>query len=101
MEIKCPVCDKQVKGEEFSEWLKGWNEEQWNSPEWRCRLIRDVASFSKRVDKLEEIEPIYEKQGEYIKTLERQLELLQRTLDIAEKFAPRALVMPGFGEVIK
>lgn len=100
-EINCPVCNTHIKTERFSEWMSRWGENEWSSPEWRQFLICEIEDGYKVRDKLAEIEPIYEKQALYIKELERQLELLQKTLDLAEKFTPRPLVIPGVSEVIK
>lgn len=74
--------------ERLSEWVERWGESQWNSAEWRDFLLRCLRDWEIAEDRLSEIEPIYEKQIKYIVTLERQIELLQKTLDLAEKFAP-------------
>jgi hypothetical protein len=100
-EINCPVCNTHIKTEAFSDWVKRWDESQWNSPEWRQFLIGEIEDFYATRDKLNKIEMLYEAQAEYVKTLERQIELLQKTLDLAEKFTPRPLVIPGVSEVIK
>lgn len=98
-DIKCPVCEKMIKRERFSEWVSRWGEDEWSSPEWRRFLICEIEDGQKLKDKLAEIEPIYEKQALYIKDLERQLELLQKTLEIVEKFS-RPIVIPGDKGVI-
>lgn len=100
-EMTCPKCNTQIKTLNFAEWVEQWEDFQWNSPEWRDLLIKELWELCDLKDKLNNIEPLYEEQVKYIKTLERQLELLQKTLDIAEKFAPRPLVISGLGEVIK
>lgn len=84
-----------------SQWIEEWDESQWNSKEWRCYLISILREFEIDRDKLRTIEPIYETQTELIKLLERQVELLQKTLDIAERFTPRLIHFPGDREVIK
>lgn len=96
-EIKCPVCEKMIKQERISEWMRRWGEDEWSSHEWRQFLICEIKDGQKAKDKLAEIEPLYEKQTLYIKDLERQLELLQKTLDLAEKFSPRPIFISSEG----
>jgi hypothetical protein len=95
----------EIKTERFSykdsQWVAEWDESQWNSQEWRHYLTSILRDYERDRDKLRTIEPLYEKQTEQIILLERQLELLQKTLDIAEKFAPRLIHFPGDREVIK
>lgn len=100
-EINCPICNKKINTKKFSNWLKEWDEFQWNSPEWRQFLINEVGDLYETRHKMAELETLYEEQAKYIKSLEKQLELLQKTLDIAEKFSPRSLITPNVGEVIK
>ena len=90
----------EMKRERTSEWMARWGENEWGSAEWRQFIITLVRDDEITQAKLNEIEPLYEEQGKYIKYLERQLELLQKTLDIAEKFS-RPIILPGDREVIK
>lgn len=99
--MNCPICNKKIKIKQFSNWLEEWDESQWNSPEWRQFLKNEVKDLYETRHKLKELELRYEEQMKYLNTLEKQLELLQKTLDIAEKFSPRPLVIPGMSEVIK
>lgn len=87
----------EVKSERMSELVERWDESQWNSVEWREFLIGYLRNGEIAQDRLSEIEPIYEKQIKYIVTLERQIELLQKTLDLAEKFAPRPIFIHSSG----
>lgn len=91
----------EFKRERTSEWMERWGENEWGSTEWRQFIITLVRDAEIAQDKLNKIEPLYEEQEKYIKYLERQLELLQKTLDIAEKFTPRPIILPGSSEVIK
>ena len=90
----------EFKKERTSEWMEKWDENEWGSAEWRRFVISLIRDGEIAQDKLNVIEPIYEEQGKYIKNLERQLELLQKTLDIAEKFYCHR-ILPGDSEVIK
>lgn len=91
----------EIIREKNSQWVKRWDESQWNSPEWRRFVISLIEDGEVAMDELKEIKPIYEEQVRYIKLLERQLELLQKTLDLAEKLAPRPIFIPGSSEVTK
>lgn len=91
---------EEIKFERFSEQVQRWDESQWNAKEWRQYLFSVLRDGEKALDKVSELEPLCESQGKYIKYLERQLELLQKTLDIAEKFT-RPIVLPGDGGGIK
>ena len=91
----------EMKRERTSEWMERWGENEWGSTEFRQFILNLVRDAEITQDKLNEIEPLYEEQGKYIKCLERQLELLQKTLDLVEKFAPRTIIFPGSSEVIK
>lgn len=90
----------EFKTERISEWVERWDDFQWNSKEWREYLLSLLRAGEEVRDKLDKIEPLYEKQAEYIKYLERQLELLQKTLDIAERFS-RPIILPGDSGVVK
>ena len=90
-----------MKRERTSEWMERWSEHEWGNAEWRHFIITLVHDAEIAQDKLNKIEPLCEEQEKYIKYLERQLELLQKTLDIAEKFSPRPIILPGSSEVIK
>jgi hypothetical protein len=90
----------EIKSERTWEWMQRWGENEWGNAEWRQFIISLVRDAGIAQDKLNEIEPLYEEQGKYIKYLERQLELLQKTLDIAEKFS-RPIILPGDSGVIK
>ena len=92
---KCPVCSRVIKQERLSEWVNQWDEAQWKAPEFRAFIVEQLRDYEIEREKLEEIMPIYEKQEKYIQTLERQIELLQKTLDLAERFAPRPIIMGG------
>lgn len=94
-ENKCPVCDREIKQATTAEWVSRWDEEQWRSPEFRRFLISELEDAQKDREKLAEILPLYENQQKYIETLERQIELLQKTLDLAEKFTPRPILLRG------
>ncbi len=85
--------------ERNSEWAQRWSEHEWGSSEWRQFIIALIREGEIAQDKLNEIEPLYKEQERYIKYLERQIELLQKTLDIAEKFS-RPIILPGDREVI-
>ena len=100
-ENKCPVCSREIKQATTAEWVSRWGEEQWRSLEFRRFLIDELEDAQKDREKLAEILPLYENQQKYIETLERQIELLQKTLDLAEKFAPRPIFTHVDGEVIK
>ena len=91
----------EFKRERISECVERWDDSEWNSKEMRTFLISVLRDVADAQDKLNKIEPLYEEQGKYIKYLERQLELLQKTLDIAEKFTPRPVILPVSSEVIK
>ena len=91
----------EMKRERTSEWMERWGENEWGSTEFRQFILNLVRDAEITQDKLNEIEPLYEEQGKYIKCLERQLELLQKTLDLVEKFAPRTIIFPGSSELIK
>ena len=93
-ENKCPICQKTIEEVKFSDWIKRWGADQWNSPELRRLLISEVEDVRCLRDKIAELEPLCEKQARYIKELEKQLELLQRTLDIMDRIAP----IPTFRE---
>lgn len=99
----CPVCGNktEIRKERLVEWIRRWDESQWSSSEWRKYLLDIISDSDVAQDKLSEIEPIYEEQAKYIKNLERQIELLQKTLDLAEKLAPRPIMIPGNSEVMK
>ena len=86
--------------ERISEWMQKWSEHEWGSVEWRQYVISLVYEGEKAQDELNKIKPLYEEQARYIKHLERQLELLQKTLDIAEKFS-RPIFIPGDSGGIK
>lgn len=90
----------EVKRERISEWAKRWDDSEWNSQEWRAFVVSLLRDGEEAMEKLNKIEPLYEEQEKYIKYLERQLELLQKTLDIAEKFS-RPIILPGDSEVFK
>ena len=83
----------EVRRERNSEWVQRWDETQWGSAEWRQYLISLIRDGEIAQDRLHEIEPLYEAQDRHIKNLERQLELLQKTLDIAEKYS-RPIIIP-------
>lgn len=99
-ENKCPVCGNmaEIKKERIVDWIKQWDESHWKSAAWRQYLISLLCNGDIARDKLSKIEPLYEEQEKYIKYLERQVELLQKTLDIAEKFT-RPIVLTGNSEV--
>lgn len=86
--------------ERISEWMQKWSEHEWGSAEWRQYVISLVSEGEKAQDELNKIEPLYEEQARYIKHLERQLELLQKTLDIVEKIS-RPIFIPGDSGGIK
>lgn len=100
-ENKCPMCGNaaEVKSESISEWARRWDDSQWNSREWRVLVTDLLREGEDAQEKLNELKPLYEEQARYIKYLERQLELLQKTLDIVEKFS-RPIILPGDSEVI-
>lgn len=87
--------------ERMWEWAERWSDHEWNSPEWRQFVISLIRDGEEAQAKLNEIEPLYEEQVRYINLLERQMELLQKTLDLAEKLAPRLTILQGNSEVIK
>ena len=74
---------------------------EWNSPEYRQYISGYIIDSERELTRLSETEYLYKKQTEYVALLERQMKMLQKTLDIAEKFAPRIICMPGGSEVIK
>jgi hypothetical protein len=94
----------EYNNERFFEYVERWEEDEWGSPEWRRFLISHLSDLEidneKLTQKLDAIMPVYEKQADYIKSLERQLELLQKTLDLIEKYNPRYVISKD-GEVIK
>lgn len=99
---KCPVCGNEgVEKERIVDWINRWDESQWSSREWRQYLISLIVDGDIARQKLSEIEPLCEKQDKYIKELERQLGLLQKTLDIVEKLTPRPIILSERSEVIK
>ena len=100
-EINCPVCSKMIERESFAVWVKHWGEDQWGSPEWRQFLISEVEDIHINREKLAEMELLCDKQTKYIKELEKQLEMLQKTLDLVEKYTPRPIILPQNGEVSK
>jgi len=90
-----------------SEWMRNWNDEMWNSTQWRTYLITIVEGLEKELFLLSEVRKVAdalqaenEKQAKYIELLERQTVLLQKTLDIVERCAPTKIFMPERGEVI-
>lgn len=101
-ENKCRVCGNvaEIKKERISEWVERWDESQWRSNKWREYLVKLLRNGDAVQDKLSKIEPLYEEQEKYIKYLERQVELLQKTLDIVEKITS-PIVPTGNSEVIK
>lgn len=101
-ENKCPMCGNvaEVKSESISEWASRWDDSQWNSREFRQFVVSLLREGEDAQKKLNALEPLYEEQERNIKYLERQLDLLQKTLDIAEKFS-RPIILPGDSEVIK
>ena len=80
--------------ERFSEWVARWDDEQFNSKEWRAMLISRIQDMEYGIEKYLTIKPIYEKQSDYINSLEKQLELLQKTLDIVER-VNRPVIIPN------
>ena len=100
---KCPVCGNmsEIKKEKIVDWIKQWDESQWSSKEWRRYLLDIIRDSDIAQEKLSKIEPLYEEQEKYIKYLERQLELLQKTLDVVEKLTPRPIILSERSEVIK
>lgn len=102
-ESKCPVCGNmaEIKKEKIVDWIKRWDEAQWSSKEWRAYLLDIIRNSDIAQEKLSKIEPLYEEQEKYIKYLERQLELLQKTLDVVEKLTPRPIILSERSEVIK
>lgn len=90
----------EFKSERTSEWVARWGDNEWNSKEYRDFIIRCVQDGEEAQCNLNKIEPLYEEQERYIKYLERQLDLLQKTLDIAERYS-RPIILPGSGEVMK
>ena len=91
----------KIERERTSEWINQWDESQWSSREWRQYLVSIICDGDIAQEKLSKIEPLYEEQEKYIKLLERQLELLQKTLDIVEKFTPHPIILSERSEVIK
>lgn len=91
------MAEKRI--ERNSEWVQRWSEHEWGSAEWRQFIISLIREGEIAQDKLNEIEPLYKEQERYIKHLEKQLELLQKTLDIAEKYS-RPIILPGNGGVL-
>jgi DNA-binding ferritin-like protein len=84
----------KTKKETMSEYVKNWGKDQWESEEWRQYLISTLADYESLMDRLAEAERICDKQKDEItslekqrKLLQRQLELLQKTLDVAERFS--------------
>lgn len=86
--------------ERNSDWIRRWDDSQWNSAEWRALLINILHDAEIAQDKLSELEPLCERQEKYIDYLEKHLELLQKTLELAEKFTPRPIILHKDGEVI-
>jgi hypothetical protein len=78
-----------------AEWIKSFEKEEWDSPAHRQYIIGCIEDGEEAQRKLNEIMPIYEKQCKYVELLERQLELLQKTLDLAEKMRPRLIMVEG------
>jgi hypothetical protein len=91
LENKCPVCGftTKVEREDISEWVSRWDESQWSSREWRQYLISTIRDGVDAQKELSEIKSLYEGQVTYIKHLEMQLDLLQKTLDVVAKNIPR------------
>ena len=83
-----------IKDERFWQWVERWEESEFSSPEYISLLLKQLRDFEEDHYKLKKIESLYKEQADYIKKLERQMELLQKTLELAEKFAPRVLMMP-------
>ena len=75
--------------------IKNCTNEEWSSPEYRTFIIGCLMDGEEAQRKLSEIMPIYEKQCKYVELLERQLELLQKTLDLAEKMKPHLIKVEG------
>ena len=71
-----------------ADWIGNFSDKEWNSLEYRRLIIHLVAQGEEAQRKLTEIMPIYEKQCGYIELLERQMALLQKTLDLVEKIQP-------------
>lgn len=77
------------------DWIKTFEDEEWNSPEYRHYIISCIADGEEAQRKLSEIMPVYEKQCKYVELLERQLEILQKTLDLAERMIPHLIKVEG------
>jgi hypothetical protein len=93
----------EKKNERFSDWVRRWDKEQWDSVEWRTFLASQLEYYEAEIDrlsKLENHESTIEKQDEYIKLLERQLAVLQKTLDVAERYS-RPIVISELGGKMK
>lgn len=90
-----------------SEWMRNWDDEMWNSPQWRSHLINIVEGLENNLFWLSEVEKEKdiiqaenEKQAKYIELIERQMVLLQKTLDVVERCAPAKIIIKDGGEVI-
>jgi hypothetical protein len=91
----------ETKREGISEFVKRWGSDQWESAEWRQYLISFLDNYEEMMDRLSNYEMVCNKQKEEITSLEkqcellhRQLKLLQKTLDVAERFS-RPIIIPG------
>ena len=76
-----------------------FTDKEWNSPEYR----RYIAACLKEGDRTEkdfgELQRLYEEQSKYVTLLERQMTILQKTLEVAEKVI-LPIRIPADGEVI-
>lgn len=99
-EVKCPICDREIKAKEAEIWMKRWGEEEWADSTLRQCLISQFEYLTVRSEKLEVVEELCEKQAKYIQELERQLELLQKTLELVEKLRPPKILIPEGGEMV-
>lgn len=71
---------------------------EWNSREYRQYIGNYIFESTHELERLYKIEQLYTKQTEYVVSLERQLTILQKTLDIAEKFSRPIVISAEKGE---
>jgi len=94
----------ETKRQTISEWVKQWDKSQWEAAEWREFLVQTLSDYEMSMERYHEVNTVCEKQKIEIESLEkqckllqRQLGLLQKILDVAERYS-RPIVITEQGK---
>lgn len=67
------------------EFVEGFTEKDWRSPEFRQYIIGTMGDYDELCDEHRKLKVSHEAQCAYVEMLEKQLGILQKTLDVAQK----------------